>query len=192
MPPTTPTQQPALGGLFLSYFCLVIIHKCSKPASSRTASVVGFNGLLPAFTEMFRQNMLAAASQVDLTVTGTTDGVFDASIVESVHSVEGVARATGSLRQSVILPAGSAVDSVAVAGIDPATAPGVRPYTLVTGRYLHAGDANTMVISESLSKPAKLGIGDTLTLPSSIGSTGFEIVGIISARTLFSTGEVYV
>ena len=152
----------------------------------------GLNGLLPALMDRLRQNIMATAGKVDLVVSGATGGPFDVSIVDEVRGVAGVAHATGSLRQSVTLPAGYAMTAITVAGIDPATAPDVRPYSLASGRYLQPGDGNVMVISESLSEQAGLKIGDTFTLPSASGSTGFEIVGLIATRAMPSVEEVYV
>jgi putative ABC transport system permease protein len=152
----------------------------------------GLNGLLPALMERFRQSIMTTAGKVDLVVSGATGGTFDAGVADAVRGVDGVAHATGSLRQNVVLPAGYAVGSLTVAGIDPATAPDVRPYTLASGRYLQPGDGDMVVISESLSEQADLKIGDTLALPSASGSTGFEIVGLLSTRALPGVEEVYV
>ncbi len=154
--------------------------------------IFGLNGLLPAFAEALQFNLLTAAGKVDLTVTGVTGGTFDAGVVETMHGVDGIARVTGSLRQTVGLPSGSVVNAVAVTGLDLATAVGVRSYTLVAGRFVQADDANVMVIGESLSQQAGLNLGDTFTLPAASGSTAFEIVGIVSARLEPGVEEVYV
>ena len=152
----------------------------------------GLNGLLPALMDRFRQNIMATAGKVDLVVSGATDGTFDARIADEVRGVDGVAHATGSLRQNVVLSADYAVTALNVAGIDPATAPDVRPYSLAAGRYLQPGDGNAIVISESLAQQAGLKIGDMLTLPSASGSTGLEIVGLIATRAMPGVEEVYV
>ena len=152
----------------------------------------GLNGLLPALMERFRQSIMTTAGKVDLVVSGATDGAFDASIADEVRGVDGVTHATGSLRQNVVLSADYAVTALIVAGIDPATAPDVRPYTLASGRYLQPGDGNVMVIGESLAEQADLKIGDTLTLPSAGGSMDFEIVGLIATRAVPGVEEVYV
>ncbi len=154
--------------------------------------IFGLNGLLPAFTESFRQNMLAAAGKVDLAVTSDTGETFGLSVLETVRGVAGIAHATASLRRNVVLPAAAPASAVTVAGLDPATATDVRPYNLVAGRFLQAGDRNVMVIPESLARQAKLNVGDTFTLPASSGSTGFQIVGIITSRALPGVEEVYV
>jgi len=152
----------------------------------------GLNGLLPALMDRFRQNIMATAGKVDLVVSGATDGTFDASVADEVRGVEGVAHVTGSLRLHATLPTGYAVAAITIAGIDPATAPDVHPYSLASGRYLQPGDGHVMVISESLSEQAGLKIGETFTLPSASGATDFEIVGLIATRALPGVEEVYV
>jgi putative ABC transport system permease protein len=152
----------------------------------------GLNGLLPALTERLRLNIMATAGKVDLVVSGATDGTFETGSADEVRGVEGVAQATGSLRQNVVLSADYAVTTLTVAGIDPATASEVRPYTLASGRYLQPGDGNVIVISESLAKQAGLKIGDIFTLPSASGSTDFEVVGLIATRAMPGVEEVYV
>ena len=152
----------------------------------------GLNGLLPALMDRLRQNIMATAGKVDLVVIGATDGTFNAGVAGEVRGLDGVAYATGSLRQNATLPAGSPVAAITIAGIDPATAPDVRPTSLTSGRYLQPGDGNVMVISERLSEQAGLNIGDTFSLPSASGSTDFEIVGLIATRALPGVEEVYV
>ncbi len=154
--------------------------------------IFGLNGLLPAFAEALQFNLLAAAGQVDLSVTGVTGGVFDAGAVETVRGVNGIARVAGSLRQTVGLPAGSAANAVAVTGVDPETAENVRSYSLDAGRFLERDDVNAIVIGEKLARQAGLQVGDTFTLPAATGSATFEIVGIAAARLEPGVDEVYV
>ncbi|MEW6230348.1 MAG: hypothetical protein AB1700_20055, partial [Bacillota bacterium] len=95
--------------------------------------VFGLNGLLPAVKESFRQNLMASANHVDLTVTSESRGVFDAGLVNTVRDTPGVTRVTGSLIRPIVLPAAQApktrdnqpVDSFILNGLDPASAPEV-------------------------------------------------------------------
>ncbi|HTP07666.1 MAG TPA: FtsX-like permease family protein [Anaerolineae bacterium] len=152
--------------------------------------IFGLNGMLPAFSQALRENMLAAAGAVDLSVTGVGDNVFDAQVLNTVRQINGIAQASGSLRQTITLPAGSATDSVTVTGLDDA-APTVRPYQLVSGRFLQPGDGNVMVIPQHLALQAGLTVGDKFTLPSTSGTTQFEIVGIIVTSPLPGVEAVY-
>lgn len=165
----------------------------------------GLNSLLPSMLQAFRQNMLAAAGKVDLTVTSAANGTFSADRVEVMRGVPGIAVATGSLHQTVLLPeslAGapanpaaakfSSVNAVIVVGLDPATAQAVRSYPLQEGRFLAEGDGAVLVIPESLAAKLNLAVGDTFKLPSSEGTAGFEIVGLLASRPLPGTEEVYV
>jgi putative ABC transport system permease protein len=88
--------------------------------------IFALNGMLPAFSQAFRENMLAASGAVDLSVTGVTENVFDATALETVRGVNGIAQASGSLRHTITLPAGSAVDAVTVTGLDAAARLRVR------------------------------------------------------------------
>ncbi len=153
--------------------------------------IFGLNGLLPAVAEALQFNLLTSTGKVDLSVTGVTDGAFDANAVDTVRGVDGIAHVSGSLEQAVGLPAGSVVNAVTVIGLDPATTQSVRSYTLASGRFLQPGDTNALVISENLSQQAGLNLGDSFTLPGTTGSTRFEIVGVLSARPGAGAEEVY-
>lgn len=154
--------------------------------------VFGLNGLLPAFMDAFRRNMLATAGQVDLMVSSETRGGFDSAVLSDVRSVDGIAATTGLLQRNALLPAGEAVSTLTITGVDPATVQEIRAFTVVNGRFLQSNDSNTMLISENLAEQVGLAVGDTLTLPSATGSADFEIVGILSTRALPGVEEVYV
>lgn len=152
----------------------------------------GLNGMLPTFAQAIRQSMLAAAGQVDLVVTGQTAGTFEAGLVEEVRQVDGIAYATGILRHNAILPLGSAVPAITVAGIETATAADVHAFDVASGRFLESGDGNVILVSENVAEQMGLALGDNLTLPSATGATDFAVVGILSARALPGVEEVYV
>jgi putative ABC transport system permease protein len=153
--------------------------------------IFAMNGMLPAFSQAFRENMLAASGAVDLAVTSATDNVFDQRVLDTVRGINGIAQAGGSLRRTLSLSAGSAVEAVTVTGIDNNAAT-VRPFYLVSGRLLQPGDGNAMIISAHLAQLAGLAVGDTFTLPSTSGTTDFEIVGIIQSSPMPGVEAVYV
>ncbi len=150
------------------------------------------NGLIPVMYRAIRQNMLAATGQVDLAITSVTEGTFESSVTEEVLSIEGIAAATGSLRQNVQLPRGEAVTAITVAGLDADTAREVRIYRVREGRFLEPGDDHCLVITSSLAEQIDLALGDTLTLPAASGTMNFEIIGIIEPSGLPGVEEVYV
>jgi putative ABC transport system permease protein len=152
--------------------------------------IFGLNGMLPAFSQALRENMLAAAGAVDLAVTSATDNVFDNRALNTVRGVNGIAQASGSLKRTITLPAGSAVDAVTVTGLDD-DAQTVRPYQLAAGRFLRPGDRNVMVIPQHLALQAGLTVGDKYTVPSTSGATEFEIIGIIVTSPLPGVDAVY-
>jgi len=160
----------------------------------------GMNGLMPAIANAFRQTLLSAAQQVDLTVTGATGNAFPAEVVATVRAVPGVATATGVLIQPVALPETLAppvndalpLTNVILNGLDPESAPQIAPLTLQAGRSLSPADGNHILITDRLARRTNLGIGDTLRLPAVDGAVAFEIVGLVAARPGATTEEVYV
>jgi putative ABC transport system permease protein len=154
------------------------------------AMIVAVNGMIPAMVGSLQQNMLAAAGTVDLSVTSETRGGFGGDVLEMVRQTPGIAHATGSLRRNLLLPAGSSVNAVTVVGLDGA-AQEVRAYAVTAGRFLQAGDGNALLIGENLARQMGLGVGDTLTLPSTAGATDFEIVGVLAGRVVPGVEEVF-
>jgi putative ABC transport system permease protein len=161
----------------------------------------GTNAILPAITEAFRGNLLAAAGQVDLTITHRANSSFPLAVLESVQSVDGVAAASGSLNRTVNLPVdffdGDAarpdtVTAVALVGIDPVQAQGLRAYPILTGRFLETNDPGAAVISRSLADTLGFDLGDRFPLPTTQGEVALTIVGISPSRTLPGNEEVLV
>ena len=160
----------------------------------------GLGSVIPAMSEVFRQDFLGAVGKVDLTVTNASGGTFEAGQVAALRGVEGIAQATGELRQSVTLPANlnptsnpsNALTALTVVGLDPATAAAVHTYPIASGRFLAAGDGNTIVIPQSMADRLGLKPGDTITLPSANGTAAFTIAGIAAVTGLPGQEEVYV
>ncbi|MBU0492185.1 MAG: ABC transporter permease [Chloroflexi bacterium] len=160
----------------------------------------GMNSMLPIMSEALRKNILVSVGQVDLTVTHETGGSFDPAAADIVRGTPGVAQATGLLRRNVLLPPSlspttdprQAVSAVTVTGLDPVDALKVRAFQIGAGRFLEPGDGNALVVPQSLADKLGLAVGDTLTLPSSVGTADFQVVGILNARFTLGVDEVYV
>lgn len=165
----------------------------------------GLDSLLPGAVQSFRQNMLAATNQVDLTISGEMDGSFSFDRIELVQHQAGIQAATASLRRNVLLPQPAAAPTIAgkpglsagpgmitVAGVQPDTLPSVRPLEILSGRLLQTGDSASIVISDTLAGQLKLKVNDSLTLPATNGSLKFNVVGIVRGRILPGTDEVYI
>lgn len=152
----------------------------------------GMNAIMPAMGQALRQNMLAATGQVDLTITDATDGTFSENIVDKVRNVEGIAAATGLLRLNAQLPRGHVVALLNVTGVDAESVTETRVYRIEAGRFIEAGDKQAIVIAESLAQQAELQVGDSITLPASIGTMKFEIVGILQSSGLPGNEEVFI
>ena len=68
--------------------------------------IFGLNGLLPGMLQALRMTTMAAAGQVDLTITNQAKGPFEIAAVDVERDVPGVAAVSGVLQQNVVLPAG--------------------------------------------------------------------------------------
>ncbi len=155
----------------------------------------GLSSLLPTMTQSFRQNMLSAAGEVDITIGHVSGSPFRPSALDVVRTTEGVARAGGLLRQAVLLPAsetaGTQVNSVVVVGLELDPAHQTRAYPLADGRWLQPGDADVVVIPASLAEQLGLHVGDDFILPAAEGQVRLQIVGTVHTVALPGAEEVY-
>lgn len=163
--------------------------------------IFGMNTLLPAFVQAFQANTLAAAGEVDSTITLKTGDVFDAALLDDVAAIEGVRAVSGFLNRAVNLPpdyfdgdpaAPDATSALAVTGIDVARATAIHAYNMREGRFLQSGDTDATVINESLAEMLDLGLGDTVTVPTAVGETTLNIVGILPPRLMPGNEELLV
>lgn len=160
----------------------------------------GMNSMLPGVMNGFRHTMITAAGKVDITISSSSNNMFDQSVLARVIDVEGVSAAAGSLQRSIQIPArlGGTTDPITgsaainLTGLDLATAFSVRNYRVDEGRFLQEGDRYAAVVGYNLARKMDFAVGDTLTLPSSLGTTELEIVGISSQFEGATTDEVYV
>ncbi|MGC8827443.1 MAG: ABC transporter permease, partial [Anaerolineae bacterium] len=155
----------------------------------------GLSSLLPTMMQSFRQNMLSAAGEVDITIGHVSGSPFRLSALDVVRSTEGVARAGGLLRQTVLLPAseaaGTQVNSVSVVGVELEPAHQTRSYPLAEGRWLEPGDADVAVIPASLAEQLGLRVGGEFILPAAEGQVRLRIVGTVHTVALPGAEEVY-
>lgn len=163
--------------------------------------IFGMNTLLPAFIQAFQANTLAAAGEVDATITLKTADTFATATAEKVAAVDGVRVVDAFLSRTVNLPADyfdndpatpDAAAALSLTGIDPQQASALHSYSLRDGRFLEAGDEAVAVISESLATAIGLGVGDTLPMPTAVGVTPLTIVGILPPRLQPGNEEVLV
>jgi len=160
----------------------------------------GMNSLLPGMFNAFRHTMITSAGKVDLTVSSASNNPFNQDALGIVSAVDGVDASTGVLQRNVQIPAslGGATDpltgsaAILLTGVDPATAGSVRRYTVDDGRFLENGDDLAAVISYNMARKLDLKPGDTLTLPSSEGTTELEVVGVRGQFDAAIVDEVFV
>lgn len=163
--------------------------------------IFGMNTIMPAFSQAFSANLLAAAGQVDVTITHRTSEAFAPQALEKVAALDGVRAAAGLIERTVNLPADyfdgdpSTPDRIAaltLKGLDPTQVTSVRAYQVTDGRFLHADDRAAAVISKSLAEAADVTLGDTLTLPTPTGLVELTIVGLMPVRAMPGNEEVFV
>ncbi len=161
------------------------------------ALIFGLNGMLPSMIKAFEQSTLAAAGKVDLTVSGNTGNTFSLDVWRRIQRVPGVSVATPSLARAVALPrtgvvTGSGqVDIVTVNGIEPLTAGKVREYPVVSGRFLTPADSGA-VLGTDLAAKLGVKVGDTLVLPSAVGTGRFPVVGLLDLPAVPGVEEIFV
>lgn len=162
--------------------------------------IFGLNGMLPAFTAVFRRNVLAGSNVVDLRVVSATQGTFSESVASLAGGVDGVDFALGILDQKVAVPASLGIGTaevsktlnLAVIGAVPERAWQLHPLTILEGRQLTSADRHAAVISKDLADSGGLKVGDTLVIPAAEGTQAFEIAGISDIRPYADPNEVQI
>lgn len=160
--------------------------------------IFGLNGIVPTMVDAFTRSLLSTAGKIDLSVTSTFNQPFGLNVLDKIEQVAGVAVATPEVQRIAPLPprsgvpAANQVAQLNVIGIDPATAGRVREFPIVAGRALSTSDGDVVVLSSDLAKQLGLDVGGTLTLPSSVGSTKFTVVGLLSTGTVPGQEQVFV
>jgi len=158
----------------------------------------GLNGLMPPLIDAFTRNLLSTAGKIDVSITSSFNEPFTMDVLNEVVRVPGVAAATPEIQRPVPLPQNSAIPAanqvaqLNVIGIDPATAGKVRDFPIVAGRALIAGDGDVTVMSSDLATKLGIGVGGTLVLPSSVGTTRYTVVGLLSTATLPGQEQIFV
>ena len=163
--------------------------------------IFGMNTLIPAFTRAFQANALAAAGQVDATITLKTGDAFAAATADAVAAVPGVRLVSPMLVRTVNVPPDyfdadptvpDSVSALSLVGIDVGQATGVHSYVVEEGRFLADGDGPSAVIGRRLADVLGLRLGGRLSLPTTQGEAPLTVVGILSARPPAAIEEVLV
>ncbi len=163
--------------------------------------IFGMNSILPVFIQAFKANTLASQNQVDATIVSQIDEAFPASVADKVARVDGVQTVSPSLERSISLPANyfdnnpsvpDRVNAVILVGIDPQAARAISALNVTSGRFLQNGDANAVVITQSLADAAGVQLGGALRVPTVTGQTELTVVGLLPQRLLPGSEELYV
>ena len=160
--------------------------------------IFGLNGIGPALETALRRSAAASSLHLPLIVSREAQIPFDASLVQTVGTVPGVAEPAGALSRDLFLPSsqalrtadGGEITTLAVYGLDPASGDWLFDVVTAEGRQVAAGremapgDGDAVIISQGLSEGMGLGVGDTLVLPSASGTVKLEIIGITAGKGL--------
>lgn len=162
----------------------------------------GMNAIMPGMLKAFSATMLATVGEVDMTVTSASGATFSESLRERVAAIDGVGTATPSLRKAIALPADTyQLTSITLVGVDPATVPAVRPVRVTEGRFLSTEDAEgsagaegspAAVLPADVARQLDLGVGDRFRIPSAVGTTELEVVGLVNVPVAPGAEEVFV
>ena len=163
--------------------------------------IFGMNSMLPILENSFQANAMAAASQVDVTITHQTGEPFPQSELNTVTGVAGVRAASGSLERTVGLQADyfdhdpavtDRVTALNLVGILPDQARSLAVYQILAGRFIQTGDTGVAVITQSLADDTHLKLGGVLNLPTPSGTAQLTIIGLLPQRLLPGNEEVLV
>ncbi len=163
--------------------------------------IFGMNLLIPAFINSFTANAMAMEGQVDAVITNRTRASFPVSVVDRIEAIDGIQSLSGTLERSINLPPDyydrdasvpDRVSAVNLVGVNPQTYRSLNAINLVDGRWLIDEDRDAIVITESLAETAAVNLGDTLSVPTTIGEAEFQVVGILPQRLLPGNEELLV
>lgn len=155
--------------------------------------IFGLNGLLPTLTKAFTKTLVAAAGEVDLSVTSASGGTFSPSIADKVRATDGVDAATPVLRRQLTFPLEKYdISGVAVLGVEPSSAEDVRSLPVAEGRFLDDTDEDAIVMSRDTAKALGVSVGDTFEAPAATGVERLKVVGLLSTPALPGSDEVFV
>jgi putative ABC transport system permease protein len=163
--------------------------------------IFGMNSILPAFVHSFTANAMAMEGQVDVSITSKTNNAFPVDVLETVKNVNGVSVAAGTLERSISLPIDffdndplvpDRITAVTLVGAVPDDIRSVNAFNIIEGRFLEAGDESAAVVADSLADAAGLEVGDTLRLPTTIGTVELTVIGITPQRLLPGNEEIFV
>ena len=161
----------------------------------------GMNIILPSMIQSLQVNALAAAGQVDVTITHVSGEPFDQTVFEKAKAVDGVRVASASLNRTINLPLDfvdkdpnttDRLTALALIGVNPFDARSVRSYPITSGRYLEDGDTTAAIITQSLADALGVKVGGSFPVPTTNGMMDLTVAGILPPRTVPGNEEVLV
>jgi putative ABC transport system permease protein len=162
--------------------------------------IFGMNIIVPTLVEAFVSNVMAAAGQVDMTITEKHGETFSASLADKIVRTDGIKLAEGYLQRTMNLPQdyfdhdASTPDQfsgLTLTGIDPEVR-GLHSYPVADGRFLNRSDTSSTVITHTLADAIGITVGDKLIIPTPRGKTSLTVVGLLPASAVPGNEEVLV
>lgn len=162
--------------------------------------IFGMNIIVPTMVEAFTANVMAAAGQVDLTITEKHSDTFTIKTLTKVSHADGIKTAEGYLQRAMNLPENyfdhdaATPDEFTVLtlmGVDPGTQQ-LHSYTIDKGRFLRRSDTNGAVITQTLADGVGVDVGDKLTLPTARGKIALTVIGLMPASAIPGNEQVIV
>lgn len=114
----------------------------------------------------------------DIEIGGNAHASLTGSWLEAVRQVPGVGAAAPVLERRSYLFVGEARLAVSVRGVDPTSEAHLRPFSMVAGRSLEAGDARVALLSVAAAVELDAGPGSTVQLLTPEGLEELRVVGV--------------
>lgn len=151
----------------------------------------GMNAMLPALTNAFQANVMAAAGEVDATITQKTSEPFGIAIADQIAAIEGIETTNAFLSRLINLPLDyydndptkpDPVSLISLVGVNVQQATSMHAYVTQQGNFLQDGAAGSAVIRETLANALDIGVGDSFTIPTATGETTLTVVGLLPSQ----------
>lgn len=117
----------------------------------------------------------------DIEISTGTDAGFSGAWLEAVRQTPGVGAAAPVLERRSYLFVGEERLTVSVRGVDPDTEAAFRPFTMLAGRTLEAGDAGVALLSAAAAVDLDAGPGSDVLLLTPTGVEVLRVVGVYNS-----------
>jgi putative ABC transport system permease protein len=135
-----------------------------------------------AFDDIFH----TVAGRADLEVTAPVGATFNASVVDTIRTIPGVAEASPVIERITVIFVGDRNINLTAMGIDPTRDRAVHEYKIVAGKSL--GETK-VVLDASFAKNVGLKLGDRFGLLTKRGTINARVGGLFTREGTATTGQ---